>query len=52
MLGQRIIVENKPGAGGTITGDVVTKGDKDGYNALMISDRTHDVGGDDQGAGR
>ena len=36
-LGQRIVVENKPGAGGTIAGDIVAKGTKDGYNALMIS---------------
>ncbi|MBX9826418.1 MAG: tripartite tricarboxylate transporter substrate binding protein [Xanthobacteraceae bacterium] len=37
VLGQRVIVENKPGAGGTIAGDVVAKGTKDGYNGLMIS---------------
>ena len=37
VLGQRIVVENKPGAGGTIAGDLVAKGTKDGYNALMIS---------------
>lgn len=37
ILGQRIVVENKPGAGGTIAGDIVAKGTKDGYNALMIS---------------
>ncbi len=37
VLGQRIIVENRPGAGGTIAGDLVAKGTKDGYNALMIS---------------
>lgn len=37
LLGQRIVVENKPGAGGTIAGDLVAKGSKDGYNALMIS---------------
>ena len=36
-LGHRIVVENKPGAGGTIAGDLVAKGPKDGYNALMIS---------------
>ena len=36
-LGQSIVVENKPGAGGTIAGDIVAKGPKDGYNALMIS---------------
>jgi tripartite-type tricarboxylate transporter receptor subunit TctC len=37
VLGQRIVVENKPGAGGTIAGDIVAKGPNDGYNALMIS---------------
>ena len=37
VLGQRIVVENKPGAGGTIAGDLIAKGTKDGYNALMIS---------------
>ena len=37
VLGQRIIVENKPGAGGTIAGDIVAKGAKDGTSALMIS---------------
>ena len=48
VLGQRIVVENKPGAGGTIAGDIVAKGTKDGYNALMISHRPHGGGGDDQ----
>ncbi|MBN8966422.1 MAG: tripartite tricarboxylate transporter substrate binding protein [Rhizobiales bacterium] len=37
VLGQRFIVENKPGAGGTLAGDIVAKGAKDGTNALMIS---------------
>lgn len=37
VLGQRIIVENKPGAGGTLAGDMIAKGSKDGYDALMIS---------------
>jgi len=37
LLGQRIVVENKPGAGGTIAGDIVAKGPKDGTSALMIS---------------
>jgi tripartite-type tricarboxylate transporter receptor subunit TctC len=37
VLGQGIVVENKPGAGGTIAGDIVAKGSKDGYSALMIS---------------
>jgi tripartite-type tricarboxylate transporter receptor subunit TctC len=37
LLGQRIIVENKPGAGGVLAGEAVAKGAKDGYTALMIS---------------
>ena len=37
VLGQRIIVENKAGAGGALAGEAVAKGPKDGYTALMIS---------------
>ncbi len=37
VLGQRIVVENKPGAGGSIAGDIIARGPKDGYDALMIS---------------
>ena len=37
VLGQSIVVENKPGAGGTIAGDIIAKGPRDGYNALMVS---------------
>ncbi|HVG51406.1 MAG TPA: tripartite tricarboxylate transporter substrate-binding protein, partial [Xanthobacteraceae bacterium] len=37
VLGQRVIVENRPGAGGALAGDAVAKGPKDGYTALMIS---------------
>jgi len=37
VLGQRIVVENKPGAGGTLAGDMIAKGPKEGYDALMIS---------------
>ena len=36
VLGQRVIVENKPGAGGALAGDAVAMGPKDGYTALMI----------------
>ena len=36
-LNQSVLVENKPGAGGTIAGDQVAKADKDGYTATMIS---------------
>lgn len=37
LLHQTVIVENKPGAGGAIAGDIVAKADKDGYTASMIS---------------
>ena len=37
VLGQRIVVENKAGAGGTIAADAIAKSQKDGYNAVMAS---------------
>lgn len=36
-LGQQFIVENRPGAGGTIAGGIAAKASKDGYNLLAIS---------------
>jgi tripartite-type tricarboxylate transporter receptor subunit TctC len=42
ILGQTIIVDNKPGAGGTIGANFVAKSPPDGYNILMVYD-THAV---------
>jgi tripartite-type tricarboxylate transporter receptor subunit TctC len=36
-LGQQFVVENRPGAGGTIAGGVAAKAPKDGYDLLAIS---------------
>ncbi len=36
-LGQQFVVENKPGAGGTIAGGIVSKAPKDGYNLAALA---------------
>jgi tripartite-type tricarboxylate transporter receptor subunit TctC len=36
-LGQTIVVENKPGAGGTLAAGLVVKGEADGYTVLVHS---------------
>jgi tripartite-type tricarboxylate transporter receptor subunit TctC len=35
MLGQNVIVENRPGAGGTVGSEIVAHAPKDGYTILM-----------------
>jgi tripartite-type tricarboxylate transporter receptor subunit TctC len=37
ILGQQIVVENRPGAGGAIAGGIVANAPNDGYTALAIS---------------
>src|SRR3981189_1328717 len=43
VLGQPVVVENKPGAGGTVGADLVAKSQPDGYTLLMGSNSTFSV---------
>lgn len=44
QMGQSVVVENKPGAGGSIGSDLVAKSTPDGYTLLMATSSTHSIG--------
>jgi len=39
-LGQAVVIDNKPGAGGVAAGDAVAKAEPDGYTLLLMSNGT------------
>ena len=43
-IGQTVVVENRPGAGGTIGADAASKSVADGYTLLLATSSTHSIG--------
>ena len=43
-LKQQVIVDNRPGAGGTLGSDIVAKSTPDGYTIQMATSSTHSIG--------
>ena len=43
-IGQAVVVENRPGAGGTIGADAASKSIADGYTLLLATSSTHSIG--------
>ncbi|MBL8329578.1 MAG: tripartite tricarboxylate transporter substrate binding protein [Rubrivivax sp.] len=43
-LGQQVVVDNKPGAGGSLGADIVSKAPPDGYTILLSTSSTHSIG--------
>jgi tripartite-type tricarboxylate transporter receptor subunit TctC len=43
-LGQQVVVDNRPGAGGAIGSDMAAKAPADGYTLLIATTSTHSIG--------